>query len=287
MMLKEILKSIRKIELRTRGFSNQNFIGRERTTYKGLGMNFSEVREYQFGDETRFIDWNVTARYNSPHVKVFEEEKEHVNIFFIDVSGSLDFGSNNKTKRRLVIELFATMAFSCVQNQDKVGAVFFTDKVVRYFEPKKGRNYIWSILDCMLSMEGGSDVSDPQEAFSFIRKTKWKKYRMFLFSDLIFPDSEMALTEFKKTKRRNPAYVVRVFDQLEEEMPFRGFYQVVNAESGTRTWINGFSSKTGSTFKNALSSEFDQWKSECKRNNIQLKQLSTASDIYFELNGFF
>ena len=286
-MLKEIIKSIRKIELRTRSFSNQNFIGRDNTSYKGLGMNFSEVREYNFGDETRFIDWNVTARYNTPHVKVFDEEREHVNMFFIDVSGSLDFGSNERTKRRVIIELFATMAFSCTQNQDKIGAVLFTDKVVKYFEPKKGRNYIWSILKCLIDIQVESKSSNPDNAFSFFRKTKWKKYRMFLFSDLIFSDKDTALNEFIKTKKRNSAFIVKVFVELESQAPFRGFYQVINSESGKRTWINGYSSRTRAEFKKSVSDDYEQWKLECKKNRIHLTQVSTGENIFSQLNGFF
>jgi len=286
-MLKEIIKSVRKIELKTRSFSNQNFIGRDNTSYKGLGMNFSEVREYHFGDETRFIDWNVTARYNNPHVKVFDEEKEHVNVFFIDVSGSLDFGSNERTKRRVIIELFATMAFSCTQNQDKIGAVFFSDRVVKYFEPKKGRNYIWSILKYLIDIKVESQSSNPEAAFSFFRKTKWKKYRLFLFSDLIFSDTDTALNEFIKTKKRNSAYVIKVYDQLEYQTPFRGFYQIINSESGTRTWINGYSNRTRAAYKNSVSDDYEHWKVESRKNRIHLVQLSTGDNIFSELNGFF
>ncbi len=254
---------------------------------KGLGMNFSEVREYHFGDETRFIDWNVTARYNNPHVKVFEEDREHVNVFFIDVSGSLDFGEKNRSKRRVLIELFATMAFSCAHNQDKIGAVFFSDQVVKYFEPKKGHKHVWQMLQFLIENEFDSASSDPTVAFTFFQKTKWQKYRVFLFSDLIFSNTNEVIDSFKKVKKKNQAHVVKVYDKLEFSAPVYGFYQLVNAESGISSWFNGFSSKTKKEYKK-LHNEIDQiWKKESRKANIHLSSLATDDDIFSKLNGFF
>ena len=254
---------------------------------KGLGMNFSEVREYQFGDETRFIDWNVTARYNQPHVKLFEEDREQVNVFFIDVSGSLDFGSKNRSKRLLLIELFATMAFSCTMNQDKIGVVFFSDKVVKYFEPKKGHKHVWHMLKFLIENHFDSASSDPISAFTFFQKTNWRKYRAFLFSDLIFSNTNKVIDAFKKVKKQNQAYVVKVYDELESRVPSPGFYQLVNAESGLSTWVNGFSIKTKEEYKR-LHIEIDEvWQMECRKAKILLCSLATNENIFKKLNGFF
>ena len=287
MNLKEIIKAVRRIELKTKSFSNQNFAGMNRSSYKGLGMNFSEVREYHFGDETRFIDWNVTARYNTPHVKVFEEETEHVNMFFIDISRSLDFGGDLRTKKRVIVELFATVAFSCSMNQDKIGAIFFTDTVVKYFEPKKGKKHVWSMLKFLIESEHESNCSNPTSAFTFFQKTKWKKYRMFVFSDLLFSDSIEIIASLKKTKKRNQAFVIRIHDEMENKLPFKGFYLLVNSENGQRSWVNGFSRNIRNTMKETHHTNQELWKSECKNNNIHMLSISTKSDIYSKLNGFF
>ena len=287
MNLKEIIKSVRRIELKAKSFSNQNFSGLDRSASKGLGMNFSEVREYQLGDETRFIDWNVTARYNNPHVKVFEEEREHVNMFFIDVSGSVDFGGGERTKKRVIIELFATMAFSCSMNQDKIGAVFFSDEVVKYFIPKKGKKHVWTMLKYLIENEFKSKSSDPSSAFDFFQKTKWKKYRLFLFSDLLFSDPMQSISALKKTKSKNQAFVIRVYDELENRLPIKGFYQLINSETGLRTWVNGFSTNVQNSMRKTNEKNELLWKDECKRGKILLTSISTQSDIYSKLNGFF
>ena len=287
MKLNDIIKSVRRIELKTKSFSNQNFSGMDQSSFKGLGMNFSEVREYHLGDETRFIDWNVTARYNSPHVKVFEEEREHVNMLFIDISGSLDYGNSNRTKKRVIIDLFATVAFSCSINQDKTGAIFFSDKVVKYFEPKKGKKHVWSMLKYLIEHNEESKSSDPTSAFSFFNKTKWKKYRMFLFSDLLFSDSAPIIASFKKTKNRNIAFVVRVYDDMECDIPIRGFLQFIHSESGEIFWVNGFSKAIKNKIKNAHEQNGSLWTNECKKSNIHLASISTGDDIYLKLNGFF
>ena len=287
MNVKEIIRSIRRIELKTRSFSNQNFSGMDKSSSKGLGMNFSEVREYHFGDETRFIDWNVTARYNDPHVKVFEEDREHLNVFFIDVSGSLDFGAKNRSKKRVLIEMFATIAFSCVLNQDKIGVVLFSDEVVKYYEPKKGHKYVWQILKFLIENDFSSSSSDPTVAFTFFQKTKWQKYRVFLLSDLIFSNTNQVISAFKKVKKKNRAYVLKVYDNLELNIPAPGFYQLVNSESGLMSWVNGFSSKAQNEFER-VHNEVDQiWTLECKKSKILHCSLSTEDDIFSVLNGFF
>lgn len=278
---------MRRIELKAKSFSNQNFSGLDRSASKGLGMNFSEVREYQLGDETRFIDWNVTARYNNPHVKVFEEEREHVNMFFIDVSGSLDFGGGERTKKRVIVELFATVAFSCSMNQDKIGAVFFSDDVVKYFVPQKGKKHVWSMLKYLIENDFKSKYSNPSSAFDFFQKTKWKKYRMFLFSDLLFSDPFQSISAFKKTKSKNQAFIIRVHDEMENKLPIKGFYQLINSETGMRTWVNGFSTKVQNSMRRTNEKNELLWKEECKSGKILLTSISTRSNIYSKLNGFF
>ena len=183
---KALLKKVRKIEIKTRRLSDHIFGGEYHSTFKGKGMTFSEVRQYQFGDDVRNIDWNVTARYNRPHVKVFEEEREQVNILLIDVSKSMDFGSGKRSKKELMIELYATIAFSCALNKDKVGVLFFADKVERYFEPKSGMKNIWMIAMQLIEWKNESVDSDLQEPLRFLRALKLKRFRLFVLSDFHF-----------------------------------------------------------------------------------------------------
>tara|TARA_B100001287_G_C22685626_1_gene533373 strand:- start:5564 stop:6355 length:792 start_codon:yes stop_codon:yes gene_type:complete len=260
-------------------------LGEVSSSFKGFGMNFSEVREYQFGDETRFIDWNVTARYNRAHVKVFEEEKEQVNILMIDVSKSMDFGSKKKSKRELLVELYATIAFSCALNKDKVGVLFFSDKVERYFEPKLGMKNIWMIAKHLIEWQNESAHSDLQEPLRFLRSLKLKRFRLFLLSDFHFEKNKLQKEALVRTKKNNRAYALNVRDQMESNIPLKGFYQIVHSETGKRSWYNGFSRKKRNALQALEYQERQYWNNECRKNNIYYMEFSGEVDVFKKLNG--
>tara|TARA_B100001063_G_C16728878_1_gene538071 strand:- start:168 stop:956 length:789 start_codon:yes stop_codon:yes gene_type:complete len=260
-------------------------LGEVSSSFKGFGMNFSEVREYQFGDETRFIDWNVTARYNKPHVKVFEEEREQVNILMIDVSKSMDFGSSERSKKELMIELYATIAFSCALNKDRVGVLFFSDKVERYFEPKSGMKNIWMIAMQLIEWKNESVHSDLLEPLRFLRALKLKRFRLFLLSDFHFERNKLQKEALVRTMRKNRVYALNVRDQMESNIPLKGFYQIVHAETGERSWFNGFSWKKRNALKTLEHEARQYWKNECRKNNIHYMELSGEVDVFKKLNG--
>jgi len=283
--IKELIRSVRRIQFKTQILTHQNRLGEVSSSFKGFGMNFSEVREYQFGDETRFIDWNVTARYNRAHVKVFEEEKEQVNILMIDVSKSMDFGSKKKSKRELLVELYATIAFSCALNKDKVGVLFFSDKVERYFEPKLGMKNIWMIAKHLIEWQNESAHSDLQEPLRFLRSLKLKRFRLFLLSDFHFEKNKLQKEALVRTKKNNRAYALNVRDQMESNIPLKGFYQIVHSETGKRSWYNGFSRKKRNALQALEYQERQYWNNECRKNNIYYMEFSGEVDVFKKLNG--
>ena len=285
MNLNELIRSVRRIQFKTQNLTHQNRLGEVSSSFKGFGMSFSEVREYQFGDETRFIDWNVTARYNRPHVKVFEEEREQVNILMIDVSASMNIGGSKRSKKQLVIELYATIAFSCGLNKDKVGVIFFSDKVERYFEPKAGMKNIWMIAMQLIEWKNESAHSDLQEPLSFIRGLKLKRFRLFVLSDFHFDGNALQKEALVKTKRENRVYALNVRDLMETNFPLKGFYQLIHAETGKKTWYNGFSKKKRQELKQLEQTSCEYWKNECRKNNIHYMELNGEVDVFKKLNG--
>ena len=285
MNIKELIRSVRRIQFKTQSLTHQNRLGEVSSSFKGFGMNFSEVREYQFGDETRFIDWNVTARYNRPHVKVFEEEREQVNILLIDVSKSMDFGSSKRSKKELMIELYATIAFSCALNKDKVGVLFFSDKVERYFEPKSGMKNIWMIAMQLMEWKNESIHSDLQEPLRFLRALKLKRFRLFVLSDFHFERKILQKEALVRTKKKNRVYALNIRDQMESNIPLKGFYQIIHAETGERSWYNGFSKKKRNELMGLEHKTRQYWKNECRKNNIHYMELSGEVDVFKKLNG--
>tara|TARA_B100000609_G_scaffold4157_1_gene3247 strand:+ start:1093 stop:1956 length:864 start_codon:yes stop_codon:yes gene_type:complete len=283
--LKELIRSVRRIQFKTQNLTHQNRLGEVSSSFKGFGMSFSEVREYQFGDETRFIDWNVTARYNRPHVKVFEEEREQVNLLLIDVSKSMDFGGAKRTKKQLIVELYATIAFSCALNKDKVGVLFFSDKVERYFEPKSGIKNIWMIAMQLIEWKQESNDSDLQEPLRFIRALKLKRFRLFVLSDFHFDRNTLQKEALIKTKRKNRVYVLNVRDRMESKIPLKGFYQLIHSESGLRTWHNGFSKRSRDRLLQFELDSRQYWKNECRKNKIHYMELTGDVDVFKKLNG--
>ncbi|MDO4159966.1 MAG: DUF58 domain-containing protein [Prevotellaceae bacterium] len=232
----EILKKVRKIEIKARGLSNNIFAGQYHSAFKGRGMAFSEVREYQYGDDIRDIDWNVSARFHRPFVKVFEEERELTVMLMIDVSGSLDFGTQQMTKKEMVTEIAATLAFSAIQNNDKIGVIFFSDKIEKYIPPKKGRKHILFIIREMLDFQPESKKTDVKNAVEFLTGVLKRRCTAFLMSDFyVHDDFTNALTI---CNRKHDVVAVQVYDNRAKELPNVGLMRVRDAETGHEMYID-------------------------------------------------
>lgn len=231
----ELLKKVRAIEIRTRGFVNQIFSGEYHSVFKGRGMAFSEVREYQFGDDIRTIDWNVSARFNHPYVKVFEEERELTVILLVDVSGSGDFGTVHQLKRDTAAELCAVLAFSALKNNDKVGVIFFSDTVEKFIPPKKGRSHVLRILREVLDFRPGRRSTDIAGGLRFLTGAIKKRSIVFLISDFIDTDYEDAL---RIAGKKHDLVGIKLFDPREAELPPVGLMKTVDAETGDTRWVD-------------------------------------------------
>lgn len=232
----EILSKVRKIEIKARGLSDNIFAGQYHSAFKGRGMAFSEVREYQYGDDIRDIDWNVSARFHRPYVKVFEEERELTVMLLIDVSGSLDFGTTRAMKKDIVTEIAATLAFSAMRNNDKIGVIFFSDKIEKYIPPKKGRKHILFIIREMLDFHPESRKTDVKMAVEFLTRVMKRKCTAFLMSDFyVRNDFEQVLTI---CNRKHDVVALQVYDPLAKELPDVGLLNVVDAETGHEMYID-------------------------------------------------
>ncbi|MCK8480258.1 DUF58 domain-containing protein [Psychroserpens algicola] len=232
---KELLKKVRKIEIKTRRLSDHIFGGEYHSTFKGRGMTFSEVRQYQFGDDVRNIDWNVTARYNEPFVKVFEEERELTMMLMVDISGSELFGTEEQFKNEIVTEIAATLAFSATQNNDKIGLILFSDDIELYIPPKKGRSHVLRIIRELIEFKPKSKLTNIAEAFKFLSNVMKKKAIVFVLSDFIADDYKQNL---KIAAGRHDITGIRVFDKREESIPNLGMVQMEDEESGELVLVN-------------------------------------------------
>ena len=226
---KEILKKVRKIEIKTRRLSDHIFSGEYHTSFKGRGMTFSEVRQYQYGDDVRAIDWNVTARYNEPFVKVFEEERELTMMLVVDISGSESFGTKNQQKRDMITEIAATLAFSATQNNDKIGLLLFSDQIELYIPPKKGKSHVLRIIRELIEFEPKSKKTDLSLALKYLSSVMKKKAIVFVISDFMATSYEHTL---KIAAKRHDVTGIRVFDQREEQLPNIGIVNLLDAETG-------------------------------------------------------
>lgn len=237
---KELLKKVRKIEIKTKRLSNHLFSGEYHTSFKGKGMTFSEVRQYNYGDDVRNIDWNVTARYNEPHIKVFEEERELTLMLMIDISGSQKFGTNNQLKAEVITEIAATLAFSATQNNDKIGLLLFSDGIELYIPPKKGKPHVLRIIREMIEFKPKSNQTNLKQALEFLSATQKKKAIVFLISDFIVQDDyEKTL---KMMAKKHDLTAIRVFDEKEQTLPNVGLVMMKDLETDSYQWVN-----TGST----------------------------------------
>ncbi len=242
----DLLKRVRKIEIKTRGLSRHIFAGEYHSAFKGRGMAFSEVREYQYGDDIRSIDWNVTARFNHPYIKVFEEERELTVMLLVDVSGSREFGTSMRFKKSLMAEISAVLAFSATQNNDKVGVILFSDKVEKFIPPKKGRQHILRVIRELIEFEPESTRTDVAVALQYLTNAIKKRSTAFVISDFVSPSFENAL---KIASRKHDVVAFRIYDVHEMQMPSLGLVQFRDAETGQMLWTDTSSTKVRRQYK--------------------------------------
>lgn len=245
---RELLQKVRRVEIKTRGLSQNIFAGEYHTAFKGRGMAFSEVREYQFGDDVRSIDWNVTARFQRPYVKVFEEERELTMMLLVDVSGSRDFGSIVQTKRELMTELAATLAFSSIQNNDKVGVIFFSDRIEKFIPPQKGRKHVLHIIRELISFEPVSRKTDIGGALRYFTSVIKKHSTAFLISDFMYDNYADALMI---ANRKHDIVGLHLYDVREKELPDVGLIKLKDAESEQRLWFDTSDKRVRKAYRDA------------------------------------
>ena len=273
----EIIKKVRKIEIKARGLSSNIFAGQYHSAFKGRGMAFSEVREYQYGDDVRDIDWNVTARFHRPYVKVFEEERELTVMLLIDVSGSLDFGTQKQMKRDMVTEIAATIAFSAIQNNDKIGVVFFSDKIEKYIPPKKGRKHILYIIREMLDFHPESKRTDVKQAVEFLSSVQKRRTTAFILSDFY------ARNDFQQSlqiaNRKHDVVAIQVYDQRARELPDVGLMKVVDAETGFEQYVDTSSKRLRESYRKYWQGRQSQLLETFNKSNVDNVSIATNEDF--------
>lgn len=279
----EIIKRVRKIEIKTRGLSQNIFAGEYHSAFKGRGMAFSEVREYQYGDDVRDIDWNVTARFHRPYVKVFEEERELTVMLLIDVSGSLDFGTTRQMKRDMATEIAATLAFSAIQNNDKIGVIFFSDQIEKYIPPKKGRKHILYIIREMLNFQPKSKNTDVAMAVEFLTRVMKRRSTVFVLSDFfVRPEVrehgeafEHALT---MCNRKHDMVAIQVYDQRAKILPDIGLMKVRDAETGHEMFIDTSSKKLRLAHTRYFMERQNFLQQTFTKSNVDWTSIATSDD---------
>lgn len=274
---KELLKKIRLLEIKTKGLTKHIFSGEYHSAFKGRGMTFSEVRDYHIGDEVRTIDWNVTARFNEPYVKVFDEERELTVMLIIDVSGSGNFGWNSKTKKDLALELAAVLSFSAISNNDKVGAIFVSDKVEKYIAPGKGKKHSLIILRELIEITPENKGTNLNEALKFFRNTQKKRSIAFVISDFI--DRNDFMEGLKVSRKKHDMVAIRLVDEAEMTLPNLGVVQLFNAETGAKTWVNTNSQKAKDIHANNFKKFEEDLEKEFKKSGIDYASIATDKDL--------
>ncbi|MBP5713130.1 MAG: DUF58 domain-containing protein [Prevotella sp.] len=281
----EIIKKVRKIEIKTRGLSSNIFAGQYHSAFKGRGMAFSEVREYQFGDDVRDIDWNVTARFHRPYVKVFEEERELTVMLLIDVSGSLDFGTQKQMKRDMVTEIAATIAFSAIQNNDKIGVVFFSDKIEKYIPPKKGRKHILYIIREMLDFQPESKRTDVKQAVEFLSSVQKRRTTAFILSDFYVRNDFMQSLQI--ANRKHDVVAIQVYDQRAKDLPDVGLMRVVDAETGFEQYVDTSSKRLRDSYRKYWMNRQTQLLETFNKSNVDNVSIATNEDFVKSLMMLF
>lgn len=285
METKDLLKKVRKIEIKTRRLSDHIFSGEYHTSFKGRGMTFSEVRQYQYGDDIRAIDWNVTARYNEPYVKVFEEERELTMMLMVDISGSESFGTKNQLKSEIVTEIAATMAFSATQNNDKIGLILFSDQIELYIPPKKGKSHVLRIIRELIEFQPKSKKTDLSQALKFLSSTQKKKAIVFVISDFMVDD------DFEKTLKiagkKHDITGVRVYDIREEKMPNIGMVEMEDAETGEVLVVNTGSKKTRMSYEKQYQDKVHYFKDVFSKCGSGIVNTRVDESYVTKLLGYF
>jgi len=282
----ELIKRVRRIEIKTRGLSRNIFAGEYHSAFKGRGMAFSEVREYQFGDDVRNIDWNVTARYNKPFVKIYEEERELTVMLLIDASGSREFGSMDKLKKNVITEISAILAFSAIQNNDKIGVIFFTDKIEKFIPPKKGRSHILRIISELIDFEPEARGTDISGAIRYLTNAIKKRCTAFIISDFI--QKETALENaLSIANNRHDIVALRIYDERETYLPNIGMVKLKDAETGNYSWIDTSDRKAREIYRkwwNELSAQLDN---SFQKSRVDYVNISTNHDYVKSLISLF
>lgn len=262
----ELIKKVRQIEIKSRGLSTNVFAGSYKTAFKGHGMSFAEVREYQYGDDVRDIDWNVTARQNKPHIKIFEEERELTIMLLIDVSGSREFGTTTQTKQEQITQIAATLAFSGIQNNDKIGVIFFSDKIEKYIPPQKGKKHVLAIISEMLNFKPTRRGTNLDNVIKYVSNAQKKRCTTFIISD--FMDSKDYSKSLQIANSKHDMVAIQVYDPREQSLPDVGLLKVKDAETGAERWVDTSSSKVRQAYA--------KW---WENSNLRMKDIFLHSQV--------
>jgi uncharacterized protein (DUF58 family) len=280
----ELLQQVRKIEIKTRGLSDQIFAGEYHSAFKGKGMVFSEVREYMYGDEIRSIDWNVTARFNRPYVKIFEEERELTVMLLIDVSGSREFGTTTKLKKNLVTEIAAVLSFSAIQNNDKIGVIFFTNSVEKFIPPQKGKKHILRIIRELIDFYPDNKTTNLIEPLRFLTNAMKKRCIAFIISDFFAPDFEEAL---RIANNKHDVVAIKIYDPREMEVPKIGLLKLKDAESGIDFRVDTSNRITRKLFADWWKNHDEKAKDTFLKTGVDSVSISTSEDYVKQLLKLF
>ncbi len=284
MEAKEIIKNIRKIEIKTRGLSKNIFSGEYHSAFKGLGMSFAEVRAYKYGDEVKNIDWNVTARTDQPHIKIFEEERELTVMLLIDISKSTFFGTRSKLKSEVTAEISAVLSFSAISNNDKVGAILFTDKIEKFIPPKKGKSHILRIIREIIYFEAESNGTDLSLALEYLNNVNKKRSIVFVMSDFLTIGYE---TPLRIAGKKHDVIGVHIFDQAEYKLPKVGLIKAKDAETGEKIVLDTSSSSVRKNYENWYAKNYKYFKDNFNKLGLDIIDIQVKDDYSLALHKFF
>lgn len=282
----ELIKKVRRIEIKTRGLSRNIFAGEYHSAFKGRGMAFSEVREYQFGDDIRNIDWNVTARYNKPFVKIYEEERELTVMLLIDMSGSREFGSMDKLKKDTITEISAILAFSAIQNNDKIGVIFFSEKIEKFIPPKKGRSHILRIISELIDFEPEARGTDISGAIRYMTNAIKKRCTAFVISDFIQKEGSLE-NALSIANNRHDVVALRIYDERETELPDIGMIKLKDAETGNYTWVDSSDRRARDIYRKWWADLSAQLDNNFRKSGVDYVNISTNHDYVRSLISLF
>ena len=285
----DILKRVRQIEIKTRGLSDDIFAGKYHSAFRGRGMSFAEVREYRIGDDVRDIDWNVTARSERTHVKVFEEERELTMMLIVDVSPSRMFGSKELTKKNVITEIAATLAFSAAKNNDKVGCILFSDRVEKFIPPKKGRAHVMMIIRELVGFDATGTTTNISEALRYLAGVNKKRATCFLLSDLINAESDMERLDdaLKIASRKHDIMAIKVYDERDRELPNVGIVEVQDSETGRTEWLDTSSRAVRRFWMESYDQRSGAMKLLMQQNRVDVAEVATGEDYVVELIKMF